>query len=244
MYGNVAEVVEKQKSDIRVGMGREKKTHQPAVDVADFEAMPGQVLGVSNPATLRCNDIVVGASSHDVLKHLSAAELAVHQPAGADRMARLAAHLPAQASYYPLYPPPLGAALDTSQGERLRMAVTPHLLLLPSDLSPFAKVVPLAVPPPPEAPVAAAAAAAPGTPGTPRTPDAPDEPMQAEASSPEAAAAAATTATLNSGSVLCVNPGRLTKGTSAGTFVHVHIHPAATDGDELAERTRVEVLRV
>ena len=49
------------------------------------------------------------------------------------------------------------------------------------------------------------------------------------------------------GSVLCVNPGRLTKGTSAGTFVHVHIHPAtdgAADGAELAARTRVEVLRV
>jgi DNA polymerase alpha subunit B len=211
------------------------------VDVADFEALPGQVLGTSNPATLRCNDIVVGASSHDVLKHLSAAELAVNTAAGADRMARLAAHLPAQASYYPLYPAPLGAALDTSQGERLRMAVTPHLLLLPSDLSPFAKVVPLAVPPP-EAPVAAAAAD-PGTPGTPRTPDAPDEPMQAEASSPEAATAAAATK-LNPGSVLCVNPGRLTKGTSAGTFVHVHIHPATTDGAELAERTRIEVLRV
>jgi hypothetical protein len=28
------------------------------------------------------------------------------------------------------------------QGARLRMAVTPHLLLLPSDLSPFAKVRP------------------------------------------------------------------------------------------------------
>lgn len=76
------------------------------------------MVGAANPATLRCNDMVVGVSTHDVLKHLSAAELAVGTPAGADRMARLAAHLPAQASYYPLYPPPLGAALDTSQVRR------------------------------------------------------------------------------------------------------------------------------
>ena len=45
-------------------------------------------------------------------------------------------------SYYPLYPPPLGACLDTSLGQALDMPCTPDIVLFPSDLAPFAKVVP------------------------------------------------------------------------------------------------------
>ena len=44
-------------------------------------------------------------------------------------------------SYYPLYPPPLGACLDTSLGQALNMPCTPDIVLFPSDLAPFAKVV-------------------------------------------------------------------------------------------------------
>ena len=45
-------------------------------------------------------------------------------------------------SYYPLYPPPLGACLDTSLGQALDMPCTPDIMLFPSDLAPFAKLVP------------------------------------------------------------------------------------------------------
>ena len=44
-------------------------------------------------------------------------------------------------SFYPLYPPALGACLDTSLGAALLMLVTPDVLLLPSNLAPFAKLV-------------------------------------------------------------------------------------------------------
>ena len=44
-------------------------------------------------------------------------------------------------SYYPLYPPPLGACLDTSLGQALEMPCTPDIMLFPSDLAPFAKLV-------------------------------------------------------------------------------------------------------
>ena len=45
-------------------------------------------------------------------------------------------------SYYPLYPPPLGACLDASLGQALDMPCTPDITFFPSDLAPFAKVVP------------------------------------------------------------------------------------------------------
>lgn len=45
-------------------------------------------------------------------------------------------------SFYPLYPPALGSFLDSSLGGALRMGVTPDVLLLPSDLAPFAKLLP------------------------------------------------------------------------------------------------------
>ena len=56
-------------------------------------------------------------------------------------MLRLASHLIAQRSFFPLFPPPLGACLDLTVAPRaLDLPVLPHLLLLPSDLVPFAKV--------------------------------------------------------------------------------------------------------
>ena len=43
-------------------------------------------------------------------------------------------------SYFPLFPPPPGSMLDTSKAAGLDMPATPDLLLLPSDMAPFAKL--------------------------------------------------------------------------------------------------------
>ena len=101
-----------------------------------------------NPGTFTCNGVRVTACTQDVLRHLSAAEAAREPAAGSpgaagpsDRMARLAAHLPGQRSMYPLFPPAQGACLDSALASHLAMDATPDLLLLPSDLNPFAKVV-------------------------------------------------------------------------------------------------------
>lgn len=51
-------------------------------------------------------------------------------------------------SYYPMYPPASGSLLDCSQASNLQLPVSPDILLLPSDLNPFAKLVPLPAPPP------------------------------------------------------------------------------------------------
>ena len=47
-------------------------------------------------------------------------------------------------SFYPLYPPALGSCLDSSRGAGLELPCTPDVLLLPSDLTPFAKLSPRA----------------------------------------------------------------------------------------------------
>ncbi len=44
-------------------------------------------------------------------------------------------------SFYPLFPPPLGTRLDSSLADHLQLTVTPDVLILPSDLGPFAKLV-------------------------------------------------------------------------------------------------------
>jgi len=45
-------------------------------------------------------------------------------------------------SYYPLYPPAAGVPLDFSLAkEALEISSTPDVLLLPSDLAPFVKVI-------------------------------------------------------------------------------------------------------
>lgn len=46
-------------------------------------------------------------------------------------------------SYFPVFPPPPGALLDTSlAAEALQLPVTPDVLLVPSELAPFAQLLP------------------------------------------------------------------------------------------------------
>lgn len=89
--------------------------------------------------------LLVAAASGDVLRHLSGSEMA-RSAAGAaggggDRLAALASHLLGQRSFYPLFPPHPSACLDLSHDAGLRLQQLPHLLVLPSDLAPFAKAV-------------------------------------------------------------------------------------------------------
>ena len=47
-------------------------------------------------------------------------------------------------SYFPVFPPPPGSLLDTALGaKQLRLPATPDVLLLPSDLAAFAKLLPV-----------------------------------------------------------------------------------------------------
>jgi DNA polymerase alpha subunit B len=118
-----------------------------------------------------------------------------------------------------MFPAPLGTPLDASMARALDMPCTPDILVVPSELAPFAKLLPL-------------------------------PPSRLGAGDGTADAAA---------TVVCVNPGKLTKGTSGGTFAHVTVrphpealrvldgNPAATNGaipHHVALRCSVQVKKV
>ena len=173
---------------------------------------------LANPATLRCNEVVLGAGAADWL--LAAGREEVCGGRTEERLPALGAHLAAQRSYYPLFPPPADVPLDCSLGAGgLAMPCTPDLLVTPSDLAPFAKAVPAAGPYP-ECSTAAGAAAPGGEGGS-------------------------GAAQQQGRSVLAVNPGRLVKGSGGGTFaVLTAAQGAVGAAGGLAANCRVEILRV
>ncbi|KAJ2903984.1 DNA polymerase alpha subunit B [Zalerion maritima] len=111
-----------------------------------------QVKVVGNPMTVLMNEIRLGVSSQDVLFELKTEEL-VTKPG--DALARLSKHLIEQRHFFPLFPPadrnrlpktgagtPMGAMLDAGYLQLGEMVMAkPDVLVVPSDLPPFAKVV-------------------------------------------------------------------------------------------------------
>ena len=194
----------------------------PLLEDGAVEAPRGAaVVAAANPAFFAVNGVRFAACTQDVLRHLSAAEAARDGAGPADRMARLAAHLPGQRSAYPLFPAARAACLDASLAAHLDMDVTPDVLVLPSDLNPFAKVVP-------RVPEPAAAPAAPALPARVAEPSAPSAERDA---------------------FVAVNPGRVAKGNAGGAFALVRIaeHAPVGPGDHahaVGERARVDIVRV
>ncbi|CAA0841486.1 DNA polymerase alpha 2 [Striga hermonthica] len=88
-------------------------------------------------------DVNVACCTVDILKHLSAEEICRNPPGESkQRLANLAKHILSQQSFYPLYPPAKEVPLDFSFAEKaLRFSLTPDILILPSDLAPFVKVL-------------------------------------------------------------------------------------------------------
>jgi len=122
-----------------------------------------QLMG--NPCVIRINEILVGVCTADPIRSLSGNEAS--RTTG-DRITRLASHVVQQRSFYPLFPPAEGCQLSMANVNYLGLEQTPDVLLLPSQLNPFAKRI---------------------------------------------------------GDVLCVNPGKLTKGSGPGTFARLTVHP-------------------
>lgn len=111
-------------------------------------ALPKQASCVTNPITVSANDIVTAISSQDVLFEMQRQR--VVSGLNSDALASLSQNLLSQRHYFPVFPPlprdektmTVGASLDVAYlklGEMLR--VSPDLLILPSVLTPFAKVV-------------------------------------------------------------------------------------------------------
>ncbi|KAJ9216020.1 hypothetical protein DTO166G4_2264 [Paecilomyces variotii] len=119
--------------------------------------LPKQVRMVSNPVTLSLNETVVGLCSHDVLYELRREEVLSGRPKEGNLLTRLPKYLIEQRHFAPIFPPTsrehlpksgvegglaTGAMLDLSYfklGEWWN--VRPDVLITPSLLPPFVKVV-------------------------------------------------------------------------------------------------------
>lgn len=131
--------------------------------------LPKQVTCVTNPITLSINELVVGISSPDVLYEMQRQTVAQGMnKVSDDLLARLSSGLIQQRHFFPVFPPlapeslpkpaSMGAITGLADGEEERTAVgvsldlpylklgewlqvRPDLLITPSVLTPFAKVV-------------------------------------------------------------------------------------------------------
>ncbi|GLU06162.1 hypothetical protein SLE2022_232160 [Rubroshorea leprosula] len=116
---------------------------QPAFDIhpPDFK---DQITSLANPGIFEANQVKIGCCTVDILKHLSGEEMSRNSADGtlSDRLSRLSSHILSQRSFYPLYPPVEAVPLDFSLApEALHLSLLPDLLILPSDIKYFIKVL-------------------------------------------------------------------------------------------------------
>ncbi|XP_039798730.1 DNA polymerase alpha subunit B-like isoform X2 [Panicum virgatum] len=118
----------------------------PSIRDAHHDFVFPQISSLANPSFFSSNQIHFGCCTVDILKQISGEEISHKPPNGkpGDRIGGLATHILKQQSYYPLYPPAAGVPLNFSLAkEALEISLTPDVLLLPSDLAPFVKVLSL-----------------------------------------------------------------------------------------------------
>ncbi|KAL3472874.1 DNA polymerase alpha subunit B N-terminal-domain-containing protein [Aspergillus californicus] len=119
--------------------------------------LPRQARMLSNPVTFSLNETVIGMCSHDVLYELRREEALHGKPREANLLTRLSKYLIEQRHFLPIFPPSsrdalpkpgiegglaTGAALDVSYAKLGEWwNVRPDILIVPSMLPPFVKVV-------------------------------------------------------------------------------------------------------
>lgn len=93
---------------------------------------------VSNPCTIKINEVTIGFTSLDAYMHMSTEAVDFKLPPGS-RLTRLAEHFVKQQSYYPIFPPASGNGrdftLDVTKMDAYTMPVQPDVLILPSRLT-------------------------------------------------------------------------------------------------------------
>ncbi|KAM8793752.1 DNA polymerase alpha subunit B [Eudromia elegans] len=96
---------------------------------------------VSDPCTLEIHGTVFGLTSTDLLFHMGAEEIS-SSPGISDRFTRILKHVLTQRSYYPLFPPAEELNVDYETFRvHAALPVTPHVLVVPSELRYFVKDV-------------------------------------------------------------------------------------------------------
>ncbi|KAF9417017.1 DNA-directed DNA polymerase alpha subunit pol12 [Entomortierella beljakovae] len=114
---------------------------QPELDVRSLGLPPGTNC-LPNPAQFTINEMVFAVNTVDILMHLSGE--VERNPSRKDRLGRLSKYLVDQRSMYPVYPGPasdLESGVDFNQFDLMDLRVCPDVMILPSKLKSFAKIV-------------------------------------------------------------------------------------------------------
>ncbi|KAL0131721.1 hypothetical protein PUN28_002935 [Cardiocondyla obscurior] len=92
-----------------------------------------------DPCILDIAGLKVGVTSVDVIKHIGKEEIS---NVSGDRLTRLADHVLAQTCFYPVYPSPEDLNVDTELWEKYTFFdQQPHVMILPSDMRSYCKVI-------------------------------------------------------------------------------------------------------
>ncbi|EFN60471.1 DNA polymerase subunit alpha B [Camponotus floridanus] len=92
-----------------------------------------------DPCILDVAGLKIGVTSVDVIKHIGKEEIS---NVTGDRLGRLADHVLAQTCFYPVYPPFEDLNVDTDLWEKHAFFdQQPHVLILPSDMRCYCKVI-------------------------------------------------------------------------------------------------------
>ena len=96
-----------------------------------------------DPCMFSVNGVVFGVTATDSVFHISFQECSKSSSSkdSLDRISRLVSHLLQQQSFYPMHPAHNEVSIDLDLMPLYQMTVQPHILLLPSDLSPYVKKV-------------------------------------------------------------------------------------------------------
>ncbi|KAJ1396991.1 DNA-polymerase alpha/epsilon, subunit B [Sesbania bispinosa] len=116
---------------------------KPALDIS-LPDLKSQIVSLTNPGIFEANEVKIGCCTVDILKQVSGEEISRTAADGkpSDRLSRLANHILNQQSFYPLYPPAESVPLDFSLApEALQLSLVPDVLILPSDIKYFVKVL-------------------------------------------------------------------------------------------------------
>lgn len=97
-----------------------------------------QLICMPDPCIMNVDGVVIGVTSTDILFHIGKEEV-TFPPTMSDRLGRLCRHILNQHSFYPLYPPNEVNISYEHLELYTKLPITPHILILPSDLRNFIK---------------------------------------------------------------------------------------------------------
>ncbi|KAG0278605.1 DNA-directed DNA polymerase alpha subunit pol12 [Linnemannia exigua] len=116
---------------------------QPEFEHRRSLALPAGTYCLPNPAQFTINEMVFAVNTADILMHLNGDEI-TRNPERTDRMSRLSKYIIDQRNMHPVYPglasePDCG--VDFNQIDLMDLKVCPDVVIVPSKLKHFAKIV-------------------------------------------------------------------------------------------------------